>query len=93
MVGYGVQWARHGHSHPHADSDRRRVAAALALIHAAAAQDAAFEVASIRPNTSPASSELRAMPNGRLIATNVTLQQVLTRGVSTDHCERREAWQ
>ena len=56
------------------------VAAALAVIHAAAAQNAAFEVASIRPNTSRASSELRAMPNGRLLATNVTLQQVLTRG-------------
>jgi uncharacterized protein (TIGR03435 family) len=52
----------------------------LAVAHPAGArQEAAFEVASVRPNASAANSELRALPNGRLIATNVTLRRLIQR--------------
>jgi uncharacterized protein (TIGR03435 family) len=46
---------------------------------AGARQEAAFEVASVRPNTSAANSELRALPTGRLVATNVTLRRLIQR--------------
>lgn len=55
------------------------VAVVLAAIRATAAQDTAFEVASIRPDTSLATQELRATPNGRLIATNVSLRRLIVR--------------
>src|SRR5690349_1569673 len=46
---------------------------------AGARQEAAFEVASVRPNTSAANSELRALPTGRLVATIVTLRRLIQR--------------
>jgi uncharacterized protein (TIGR03435 family) len=56
------------------------LAVVLAMVHVAGAQqDAAFEVASVRRNSSAGTSELRAMPNGRLIATNVTLRRLIQR--------------
>jgi uncharacterized protein (TIGR03435 family) len=55
------------------------VVTAVVFSHAIAAQDAAFEVASIHPNTSDASQQLRALPTGRLIATNVPLRRLIVR--------------
>jgi uncharacterized protein (TIGR03435 family) len=52
-------------------------AGTLAIIGTATAQPAAFDVASVRPNTSDATPELRAMPGGRLIATNVPLRLLI----------------
>lgn len=54
--------------------------AVLATVHVGVAQqDPAFEVASVRPNSSTVNAELRAMPNGRLVATNVTLRRLIQR--------------
>jgi len=55
------------------------IAGALPLLGIVKAQVPAFEVASIRVNTTTAAAGLRAMPNGRLIATNVPLRLVIQR--------------
>jgi len=55
------------------------IAGALPLLGIVKAQAPAFEVASIRLNTTTAAAGLRAMPNGRLIATNVPLRLVIQR--------------
>ena len=54
------------------------LAGSLLLTHAAA-QDPAFDVASIRPNTSDARPGFRALPTGRLTATNIPLRQIIRR--------------
>ena len=57
------------------------LAVTLVTVHTVGAQQdtTTFEVASIRPNSSTANSELRAVPNGRLIAANVTLRRLIQR--------------
>ena len=54
------------------------LAGGLLLTHAAA-QEPAFDVASIRPNTSDARPGFRALPTGRLTATNIPLRQIIRR--------------
>lgn len=49
------------------------------LVAAVGAQDPAFDVASVRPNTTPGTAEIRPMPNGRFTATNATLRSLILR--------------
>jgi len=56
------------------------VGVALSIVRTVGApQDSAFDVASVRPNSSAAASELRALPNGRLIGTNIPLRRLIQR--------------
>ena len=52
---------------------------ALLTVAGAAAQEPAFEVASIRPTESAQPSDIRPMPNGRFTATNTTPRSLLLR--------------
>ncbi|HTM02108.1 MAG TPA: hypothetical protein VL173_01285, partial [Vicinamibacterales bacterium] len=54
------------------------IAAGLLATHAAA-QEPMFDVASIRPDTSEAKPDFRALPTGRLTATNIPLRQIIRR--------------
>jgi len=49
------------------------------LVSHAAAQEPMFDVASIRPDTSEAKPDFRALPTGRLTATNIPLRQIIRR--------------
>jgi uncharacterized protein (TIGR03435 family) len=51
----------------------------LAVGLALHAQAPAFEVASVRPNASDGTSEIRSMPNGRFTATNASLRALVLR--------------
>ena len=55
------------------------VVCALVGITTLAAQEPAFDVASIRPTQSTANSEIRTMPNGRFTATNATARSLILR--------------
>lgn len=53
--------------------------AVLVLGAAGAAQAPAFDVASVRPNTSGGNTSFRAMPNGQFTATNTALRTLILR--------------
>jgi len=55
------------------------VFATLLMAPASAAQEPAFEIASVRPNVSGGNASFRAAPNGRLTATNTPVRTLILR--------------